>query len=90
MTTLLAHLLGFLVIVTLLVVGIALHVQWCKNVFRAGSKLIAALCGGSGFASFSAECGARGTPFFLAARRVVDAIFGKGHCERAALKEGLL
>lgn len=90
METVLAHALYLVTIICVLVLGILLDIRWCKNVFRAGSKLVAAIAGGSGFATFSAECGARGHPFFRACRRGIDAIFGRGHCEQAARKEGLL
>lgn len=64
---------------------------YCKNLFRAGDKTLAAFLGFSGYATLSAECGrlaATGGPTWPA--RVLDFFFGKGHCVGAALNEKLL
>ena len=90
--TLLSHALYLLTIAVLLVGGSVLGIVWCKNVFRAGSKLVAALCGCSGFNTFSAECGARSgnSVTWDGARKVIDLVLEEGHCVGAAKREGLL
>lgn len=58
-----------------------------KNVLRAMDKVLAAVCGFSGYYTFSAECGvATGQPW-AAIRRLLDLI-QPGHCEGAAKNEG--
>jgi hypothetical protein len=65
---------------------------WCKEVFRAGSKLIACICTGDGRHTFSAQCGARAmnSVAWSIAEEAIDSLLGGGHCANAAKKEGLL
>lgn len=65
---------------------------WCKNVFRAGSKLTAAVFTGDDRFTFSAQCGRRRRDSFAwdIAAGVIDAFLGDGHCINAARGEGLL
>lgn len=79
-------------IVTLAVIlfgGKAVQQGYGKNVLRAMDKVLAALCGFSGFYTFSAECGIATVQPWATVRRLLDFI-QPGHCEGAATKEGLI
>jgi hypothetical protein len=67
-----------------------MKIEYCKNVFRAGDKTLAAVLGADGFHTISALCGAGTAWYHRAGRFVIDKAFGAGHCEGAARKEGLL
>lgn len=79
----------------LLIVGASLGSIWCKNVFRAGDKTLAAFLGFNGFFTLSAECGRcqvhdSSRLWGTYVRFAIDSIFGKGHCIKAAIKEKLV
>lgn len=77
-------------VVTITAFAIFKHAQ-AKNIFRAGDKLVATFFDFSGYATLSAECGklaANGGRTWPA--RIIDFIFGSGHCEHAARREGLI
>lgn len=78
--------LGGLLLAAWGITGIA----WFKNVFRGWDYFNAALAGGDGRHSISAYCGANNTIIHRVARWGIDAVFGRGHCYQAAVKEGLL
>jgi|LakMenEpi03Aug12_release.lakeMendotaPanAssembly.Ray.scaffolds.fasta_scaffold852294_2 hypothetical protein len=59
-----------------------------KDVLRAMDKLLAALCGFSGYFTLSAECGVATEQPWAGLRWVLDKIQA-GHCEGAAKNEGL-
>lgn len=60
-----------------------------KNVLRAMDKVLAAVMGRSGFYTLSAECGVIDVFPFTQIRTLLDLIQA-GHCEGAAIHEGLL
>lgn len=60
-----------------------------KNVLRAMDKVLAAVMGRSGFYTLSAECGVIDAFPFAQIRTLLDLI-QPGHCEGAAIHEGLL
>jgi hypothetical protein len=67
------------------------RVDQAKNIFRAGDKLVATFFDFDGYHTLSAECGklaATGGPTWPAS--IIDFVFGKGHCEKAAQREGLI
>lgn len=59
-----------------------------KNVLRAMDKTLAAVLGFSGFFTLSAECGVSNEKPWVWLRWLLDRI-QPGHCEGAAIKEGL-
>ena len=59
-----------------------------KNVLRAMDKVLAAVCGFSGYYTFSAELAYTDWPPFVFIRRMLDKI-QPGHCSGAAVNEGL-
>lgn len=86
-----AYLLGLIFAITgLLLVGSALGIERCRCMFRAWDYLGAAMLGGDGRHSISAYCGAGKAVAHAVGRWLIDGIFGKGHCEEAARKEGLV
>lgn len=75
----------------LLIAFAAFGTPQAKNMFRAGDKLVATFFDFDGSATLSAECGYLAeTGGHIWPSRVIDAIFGKGHCEKAAQREGLI
>lgn len=60
-----------------------------KNLLRAMDKVLAAVMGRSGFYTLSAECGVIDVFPFTQIRTLLDLIQA-GHCEGAAIHEGLL
>ena len=86
----LLHVAGILAVPALLLLGIAAGSEWCKNLFRAGDKTVAAFFGWDGFHTVSAQCGASTRFLPQAVGSLIDLAFGEGHCEQAARKEGLL
>ena len=60
-----------------------------KNLLRAMDKVLAAVMGRSGFYTLSAECGVIDAFPFTQIRTLLDLI-QPGHCEGAAIHEGLL
>jgi hypothetical protein len=59
-----------------------------KNVLRAMDKVLAAVCGFSGYYTFSAECGVATARPWTWIRWLLDKI-QPGHCEGAAVNEKL-
>lgn len=83
-------------ITVLLLAGILVDIQWCRNVFRPWDYLGAAVLGGDGKHSISAYCGRAmlsedpPTPANIALvllGGLINRIFGSLHCENAARKE---
>lgn len=62
--------------------------EYGKNVLRAMDKVLAATVGFSGYFTLSAECGVTESQPWLGLRKILDMI-EPGHCEGAAIKEGL-
>lgn len=58
-----------------------------KDVLRAMDKVMAAVCGFSGFYTLSAECGVSTSGWPAALRTMLDLI-QPGHCAGAAVNEG--
>lgn len=83
-------LLTLTVVAALLLLGIVAKLTWCKDVFRAGDKTLAAVLGGNGFYTISAHCGGGEKWYHRAGRVVIDGIFGTGHCADAAVRENLI
>jgi hypothetical protein len=81
--------LGCLVaIVASLFAIIAEENAYGKDVLRAMDKVLAAVCGFSGFFTLSAECGIAYEPPWTWLRWLLNKIQA-GHCEGAAINEGL-
>lgn len=59
-----------------------------KDVLRAMDKVLAAVCGFSGYFTLSAECGASNDQPWIGLRKILDMIQAD-HCEGAAKSEGL-
>lgn len=59
-----------------------------KDVLRAMDKTLAAVLGFSGYFTLSAECGVATTQPWTTLRWLLDTI-QPGHCEGAAVKEGI-
>lgn len=65
------------------------HWGYGKDVLRAMDKVLAAVCGFSGYFTFSAELGVDDRKWCRAIRWLLDLI-QPGHCVEAARREGLL
>lgn len=59
-----------------------------KDVLRAMDKVLAAVCGFSGYFTLSAECGIAKDQPWIGLRKILDMIQAD-HCEGAARHEGL-
>lgn len=59
-----------------------------KDVLRAMDKVLAAVCGFSGYFTLSAECGVSNDQPWIGLRKILDMIQAD-HCEGAAKNEGL-
>lgn len=62
--------------------------EYGKNVLRAMDKVLASVCGFGGYYTLSAECGVATDKPWTVIRYVLDKIQA-GHCEGAAISEGL-
>lgn len=76
-------------ILTSLFAIIAEENKYGKDVLRAMDKVLAAVCGFSGYFTLSAECGVATNQPWTGLRWVLDKIQA-GHCEGAARNEGLI
>lgn len=62
--------------------------HYAKDVLRAMDKVLAAVCGFSGYYTLSAECGVATDKPWTILRWMLNKI-QSGHCEGAAINEGL-
>jgi len=81
--------IGCLLAIPASLVAIAMEENtYGKDVLRAMDKVLAAVCGFSGYFTLSAECGIAKDQPWIGLRKILDMIQAD-HCEGAAIKEGL-